>query len=773
MNPSQALNIGGFPQTYSDSFTILNLAKGGDFWFYFDASNKVVELGPDQLDEKGWPEKLPVVNGEPAAIFSNIFYTQKVPAGKFILEWQGDQQVLPYQDYKVLGPNKILIDYEAAYKAADGKPQDDGITLRIEPNGGTANTVTDIKLYDARYADLIDYGEKFNPDWFQAIDDFRLLRTHGMQETNFSVLRDWNASVESADQAFWGQSTKGVPFELLVEIANDAKSDLWITIPHLATDDFMRKAAEYIKANLDENLKVYVEYTNEYWTESFDQHKYLIDQGKKLFPKDTPFANGQAYGARFSEMTQIFKDVFGADNDRLVPTITLDDVFFKTGQAEAVLNTPAYVAKGGVSPVQAGAKFVATDGYFGWFNSDPDTDALVDQWMKQADGGFGSARDFLINEINKNLVPNWQAGRKIADKYGLDLGVYEGGALLQNTVGGKNEDGAPADPKYTDFIERVSESAEMKAVYEHALMEWRKVGTGPFASFADVGRAGYYGDYGMWNNPGFKPEPRADAITADNAKDAPWLADDKRDPSVFANGLYDTGTTGKDNIRGTKLDDRLYGLAGSDTLFGRAGDDRLVGGTGKDTLRGGEGNDLLDGGAGADRIYGENGFDTLNYAFSSKAIEVDLAKGTGKGGDAAGDTISGIEKLIGSGFDDVLIGGLRNEQFFGGAGKDKINGGAGDDRLDGGLGNDVLTGGKGADLFFIGPGKDVVTDWKEGDLLAISTPSGAFGDPFPTKITQVGKDTVLSYTSGPDVWVLTLKNSLASTITITDDFRFS
>src|SRR3546814_5612601 len=78
------------------------------------------------------------------------------------------------------------------------------------------------------------------------------------------------------------------------------------------------------------------------------------------------------------------------------------------------------------------------------------------------------------------------------------------------------------------------------------------------------------------------------------------------------------------------------------------------GGAGDDTLDGGNGNDTLTGGAGADALIGGSGTDTASYAGSANGVTVDLTTGTGLGGDAQGDTLSGIENLTGSNYDDTL-----------------------------------------------------------------------------------------------------------------------
>ena len=70
---------------------------------------------------------------------------------------------------------------------------------------------------------------------------------------------------------------------------------------------------------------------------------------------------------------------------------------------------------------------------------------------------------------------------------------------------------------------------------------------------------------------------------------------------------------------------------------------RLNGGAGNDILDGGAGNDILVGGAGADTLIGGIGDqDAASYQDALLGVIVNLALG-GTGGEANGDTYSGIE----------------------------------------------------------------------------------------------------------------------------------
>jgi Ca2+-binding RTX toxin-like protein len=143
-------------------------------------------------------------------------------------------------------------------------------------------------------------------------------------------------------------------------------------------------------------------------------------------------------------------------------------------------------------------------------------------------------------------------------------------------------------------------------------------------------------------------------------------------------------------------------------LVGFAGNDILTGGPGPDTLQGGLDNDLLIGLAGADEFVGSEGIDTVDYSGSPQGsipthpgfngVVADLRAGArGFGNDAAGDfnTTHDIENIIGTPFNDYIIGNLLDNVIDGGAGGDRIVGNLGNDALSGGLGNDELTGSDG------------------------------------------------------------------------------
>lgn len=207
----------------------------------------------------------------------------------------------------------------------------------------------------------------------------------------------------------------------------------------------------------------------------------------------------------------------------------------------------------------------------------------------------------------------------------------------------------------------------------------------------------------------------------------------------LANGAASGGEAAGDRLIGIEA---VEGSAFADTLAGSDGADWFGGGAGDDRIDGRGGDDLLIGGAGADMLIGGAGFDSADYSGSGAAVTIDLVTGAGSGGDALGDRLQGIERLVGSGFGDVLSGDGFDNVLIGGAGADRLAGGGGIDTADysasGAAVNAVLGG--------TGSGGDA-----QGDVLAEI--ENLVGSGFGDVLVGDGAANVLSGGAGDDRFV--------------------
>ncbi len=239
------------------------------------------------------------------------------------------------------------------------------------------------------------------------------------------------------------------------------------------------------------------------------------------------------------------------------------------------------------------------------------------------------------------------------------------------------------------------------------------------------------------------------------------------------------GHAGANALKGTNGNDTMFGLAGNDNLTGGAGNDKLDGGSGRDLMIGGNGNDtyivrdgtdivretssggtdtvqshlsshtlaqfvengriMLTGnanltgndldntlfaGRGDNTLDGAAGSDTVSYAFGvngSTGVTVSLAiAGAQVTGGSGTDTLTSVEKLIGSAFADNLAGNDGDNTLNGGAGADILSGAGGIDRLIGGTGNDTFNFDALTDMGATVETTDTITDFSVGDLLDLS-----------------------------------------------------
>jgi Ca2+-binding RTX toxin-like protein len=205
-------------------------------------------------------------------------------------------------------------------------------------------------------------------------------------------------------------------------------------------------------------------------------------------------------------------------------------------------------------------------------------------------------------------------------------------------------------------------------------------------------------------------------------------------------GQVNESFTGIENLTGTDNDDTLTATgAASNTLIGGAGDDFISGGGGSDITDGGAGNDTVsfaDIGPAVTVSVDENGDgtavyvvpsgteivdtltsfenfvaregdgDVLDLSAFSEGVRVDLDTNTPQLGpnsqngvvqtfDDAGDpvglfTVTDFENIVGTDFDDVLLGNNETNIIEGGGGNDAIHTFGGADTADGGEGIDTV-----------------------------------------------------------------------------------
>lgn len=303
-----------------------------------------------------------------------------------------------------------------------------------------------------------------------------------------------------------------------------------------------------------------------------------------------------------------------------------------------------------------------------------------------------------------------------------------------------------------------------------------------------------FADGAVWH----RDDIRAEIIKTSDQDDVLSGFDD-RDDTIDGGLGNDSiaGQNGNDQLIGGAGSDTLYGGWGNDTLRGGEGNDTLEGNEGDDVLEGGPGNDTLIGWQGDDTYviglhHGNDSIENFNFDtsqpptgtihFVDNILPSDVQPSVS--GDSLMLTVLSTEQTvtIDSHFafwegvyrneirdvqfddgttwtredirsiiiattdsDDSVYGFAdRDDVIDGGLGNDEIYGSNGNDTLSGASGNDVLSGDAGDDILAGGEGIDRLEGWAGNDTL-----EGGIGD--DVLIGGIGDDTyVIDLNAGND-----------------------
>lgn len=155
-------------------------------------------------------------------------------------------------------------------------------------------------------------------------------------------------------------------------------------------------------------------------------------------------------------------------------------------------------------------------------------------------------------------------------------------------------------------------------------------------------------------------------------------------------------------------------LSGNDAIVGTGGDDSFIYSAGTDWINGGAGVDTIDF---SDYTYRGNYSNSLIVNLSLYQYKV-----TTNSNIVTTSTITNVENVLGSGYDDRITGNSSNNRLFGYSGDDIIYGGSGDDYINGGSNyyydKDQLYGEDGNDFIVLGNGDTYIDGGSGSDTVS-------------------------------------------------------
>ena len=356
-------------------------------------------------------------------------------------------------------------------------------------------------VYWDRYLNTVEEINKpkamFHPIFAKRLKSYRGIRYMKWMSTHDTLLKEWDGRAVLS-KAFYAddseynddktKTTRGIPYEAAIALSNLLNADFYITIPAQSSDEYNGEFAKLVKGQLNSNLKVYLEYSNEVW--NFD---YAVDRAYMLSQADARGISGgdtefvpdgiklaRFYSERAVEIFSIWDTEFSASETKLVKILA--------GFVDIPYTNEILTWKDAHSKVDA----LSPTGYFTGEIGFSSNESTVLAWA-QADnldaffnelnnGGLGSEGG--LDEIKRNYIANYN----LANPLGLRMIAYEGGFGIEAF-----KFSSAAIQPVTDFNKKGQLDPRMGAATVANFNNWKDAGGDEFFHFNNSDSAMTYG----------------------------------------------------------------------------------------------------------------------------------------------------------------------------------------------------------------------------------------------------------------------------------------
>jgi hypothetical protein len=469
--PDDRGDHGPLPDATARGFLGINLAEVTYYtreWVFADAMKRARPWLPTrsggsnpwdsgetlELNAQGWPI---LRNGQAAHTITLNDMDGAYPAGRYVCTYDGDGEVVLDFDARVVrrSSNRLEVDVT---------PSSSGIYLRIDKSDPT-NPVRNVRLW---LPGLESADSAFHPFYLSRLQPFSVLRFMDWARVNGSSASNW--SDRPTDDYYTQATGKGVAIELMIDLCNELGADPWFSMPHRASDSYVREFARLVKSRLRPDLNVYIEWSNEVWNSQFPQHTWVRDRGDG---RSLSQAFISAWAKEADRDFDIWREVFDEQADRVIRV------------AASQKDNPWITEK----------LTEALDGEFDAISCSTYFTLTRDQRSRL--GSSTTASDILnmaLSELTRSVRSHYRAHGELARKWSdkLDRNIplvsYEGGQHY--TANGGNPPWARA------FLD-VQKHPRMYDTYLANLREWENAGGSLFVAYNFVDKPDKWGAWGL------------------------------------------------------------------------------------------------------------------------------------------------------------------------------------------------------------------------------------------------------------------------------------
>ena len=459
------INLAG-PADYNSELPFVDVFRLSREWISQQEGKPFGEGPKLELDDDGWVKRLaPNSRAE-----SYVCTLPSVPPGQWTVFWEGKGDIemwgSPIMNQRRVGPRQLVFNT----KRGGG----DGFVVRIMKTD-PKDYVKNIRVLLPGHASARK-EEPWNPRFLARWQGMACLRFMDFQCTNNSPQQKWSDRPR-IEHATW--SERGVPVELMVDLANRLHADPWFCMPHLADDDYVRQFAKVVNERLDKGLRVYVEYANEVWNGMFGQSQYAYQEGvkKKLASSAGIESNARFYGQRATQVFKIFEKTLEGKG-RLVRVLGS-----QAGNAFFAEQICGFKGTGRQADALAIAPYISVNIH--QEGNNPPLAPEVATWTL----------DQLFEYVEKTAFPEcveWmKQNKKVADKHGLKLVAYEAGQHFVGVMGAENNDAV------TRLLTTAQRDPRMGDLYRRYYKAWTEAGGDLLCHFSSVAGSSKWGSWGL------------------------------------------------------------------------------------------------------------------------------------------------------------------------------------------------------------------------------------------------------------------------------------
>ncbi|MGJ8619658.1 MAG: hypothetical protein ACSHWN_04945 [Methylophilaceae bacterium] len=471
---------------WASELPFANLMRQSGEWVSQPADFGEWGKGPKlDLDENGWVKKLEKGCGATKILCAGD--KVRYPSGTYTILYDGEGEI------ELLFSVGVVRKQDEGLMEADVDATKGMLAINIIATN-PQNHMRNIRVIAPGLASSAAENP-WHPDFLKRWQGVACIRVMDMMATNHSKQSQWQDRPKPNDVSY---AVKGVPVELLVDLANRLQADIWFCMPHLVTDEYIKQFAVFVKNNLQPGLRAWVEYSNEVWNGAFDQYHYAEEQGTKLQLNRDRWQAAFLFNAKRSvEIFKIWESVFD-DHSRIIRVIASQAA--NEWHADQLLKAPEVTEHVDVLAI---APYISLNIPLQADGSNLDAETVAN-WRL----------DKLFATIDTVALPQskqWmQKNKKVADAHGVKLVAYEAGQHLVGVAGAENND------KLTELFLAANQDERMGKAYTEYLDTWQSIGGDLICLFNSTEKWSRHGSWGLLQdyNEAASNSPKFEAVMA-------------------------------------------------------------------------------------------------------------------------------------------------------------------------------------------------------------------------------------------------------------------